>query len=104
MSFHNFSDLKNPEHFNFQAELSNAALSNKLPEDVAAEMKKIQEADLIILQFPMYWLGVPAILKGWLERCLADKVAFNSETLQWFDNGPFKVSVSFLILFQHTHG
>ena len=58
-------------------------------------MKKIQEADLIILQFPMYWLGVPAILKGWLERCLADKVAFNSETLQWFDSGPFKVSGCF---------
>lgn len=89
-SRHQFKELKNPEHFNFQAELTHAAANNSLPDDTKEEMRKIMAADLIILQCPMYWLGLPAIMKGWLERCFIDSVAFDSVNLRWFDNGPFK--------------
>lgn len=77
------------DHFDFQKELSNAAKSGTLPDNIKAEIDKVLAADLIIIQFPMYWLGMPAILKGWFERCFADKVAFNVEEQKWFDNGPF---------------
>ena len=26
----------------------------------------------LILQFPMWWYGIPAILKGWVDRVLAN--------------------------------
>lgn len=39
-----------------------------LPDDVRAEQRKLVDADLIVLQFPLWWYGVPAVLKGWIDR------------------------------------
>jgi NAD(P)H dehydrogenase (quinone) len=36
--------------------------------DIRAEQEKIDRADTIIVQFPMWWFGMPAILKGWFDR------------------------------------
>lgn len=47
-----------------------AAETGTLPQDVAAEMEKIIAADRVIVHFPLWWFGPPAILKGWLDRCL----------------------------------
>lgn len=88
-SKHQFKELSNTDHFDFQRESSHSANNNNLPEDIKAEIDKLVEADLIILVFPLYWLGMPAILKGWLDRCLVENVAFGTETNQWFDDGLF---------------
>ncbi|MDR7277133.1 NAD(P)H-dependent oxidoreductase [Catenuloplanes atrovinosus] len=37
-------------------------------EDIRAEQRKIDRADTIVVQFPMWWFGMPAILKGWFDR------------------------------------
>lgn len=47
--------------------------------DVDGEMKKISDADLIIIHLPLWWGGAPAILKGWFERVFAMGFAWNSE-------------------------
>jgi NAD(P)H dehydrogenase (quinone) len=39
--------------------------------DIAAEQKKLLWADVLILQFPMWWFSMPAILKGWVDRVYA---------------------------------
>ena len=36
--------------------------------DIRAEQAKIDAADTIVVQFPMWWFGMPAILKGWFDR------------------------------------
>lgn len=36
--------------------------------DIRTEQDKVERADLIILQFPLWWFGPPAILKGWFDR------------------------------------
>lgn len=35
---------------------------------VAAEVAQLERADLVILVFPTWWFGLPAILKGWIDR------------------------------------
>lgn len=35
--------------------------------DVAAEQKRLIEADIIVLQFPFFWYGMPSIMKKWIE-------------------------------------
>jgi NAD(P)H dehydrogenase (quinone) len=35
-----------------------------LTEDVEAEQQKMLRADVLILQFPLWWFSMPAILKG----------------------------------------
>lgn len=39
--------------------------------DIAAEQDKLRWADALILQFPLWWYTMPAILKGWVDRVYA---------------------------------
>jgi NAD(P)H dehydrogenase (quinone) len=45
--------------------------------DVAAEQGKLREADLVVLQFPLWWYGMPAILKGWIDRVFEAGFAYD---------------------------
>lgn len=47
------------------------AKSGGLPDDVAAEIAKIRQADRVIFHFPLWWFAPPAMLKGWFDRALA---------------------------------
>jgi NAD(P)H dehydrogenase (quinone) len=44
--------------------------------DIAAELEKLRWADAVIFQFPVWWFGFPAILKGWVDRVFAYKFAY----------------------------
>ncbi|MFR0690550.1 NAD(P)H-dependent oxidoreductase [Enterobacterales bacterium AE_CKDN230030158-1A_HGKHYDSX7] len=44
--------------------------------DIAAEQEKLRWADTLILQFPLWWFTMPAILKGWVERVYAYGFAY----------------------------
>ena len=39
--------------------------------DIALEQEKLRWADAVILQFPLWWFSMPAILKGWVDRVYA---------------------------------
>ncbi|MBD3764453.1 MAG: NAD(P)H-dependent oxidoreductase [Rhodobacterales bacterium] len=43
---------------------------------VAAEVADIRWADTLIFVYPTWWYGLPAMLKGWLDRVLLPDVAF----------------------------
>ncbi|KAF2964437.1 hypothetical protein GQX73_g9130 [Xylaria multiplex] len=45
-----------------------ATTSNSLTGDVKLEQEKLLWADTVIFHFPLWWMGMPAILKGWFER------------------------------------
>ena len=47
-----------------------------LTEDVRAEQEKLLWADTVILQFPLWWYTVPAILKGWVDRVFTCRFAY----------------------------
>ncbi len=36
--------------------------------DIKAEQEKLLAADAVVLQFPLWWFTVPAIMKGWIDR------------------------------------
>ncbi|XP_032280542.1 ribosyldihydronicotinamide dehydrogenase [quinone] isoform X2 [Phoca vitulina] len=69
--------LSNPEFFNYGVEVYEAFKKRSLASDITDEQKKVQEADLVIFQFPLYWFGMPAILKGWMDRVLCQGFAFD---------------------------
>ncbi len=46
------------------------------PRDIDAEQRKLVAADAVIFQFPLWWLGMPAILKGWIDRVFAYGLAY----------------------------
>jgi NAD(P)H dehydrogenase (quinone) len=45
-----------------------ATMGGTLTEDVKLEQEKLLWADTVILQFPIWWYDMPAILKGWVDR------------------------------------
>lgn len=47
-----------------------------LTADVEAEIEKLLWADMLILQFPLWWFSMPAILKGWVDRVFAYGFAY----------------------------
>jgi NAD(P)H dehydrogenase (quinone) len=47
-----------------------------LTADVKAEQEKLLWADMLILQFPLWWFTMPAILKGWVDRVYARGFAY----------------------------
>ena len=44
---------------------------------VSAEIAMLLRAEAIILVFPTWWFGLPAILKGWIDRVWAPGVAYD---------------------------
>lgn len=58
------------------AEQERAYESGHLSEDIRAEQRKIDWADALVFQFPLWWFGPPAILKGWFDRVLVQGFAF----------------------------
>jgi NAD(P)H dehydrogenase (quinone) len=45
--------------------------------DVAAEQNRLRRADLVVLQFPLWWYGMPAMLKGWIDRVFEAGFAYD---------------------------
>ena len=58
------------------AEQTHAVENGTLSPDIADEQRKVRAAGLIIFQFPMWWFGMPSILKGWVDRVLARGFAY----------------------------
>lgn len=44
--------------------------------DVAREQETLRWADVLLLQFPLWWFSMPAILKGWVDRVYAHGFAY----------------------------
>ncbi len=42
--------------------------SGELSADIQQEQEKLRRADTLVVQFPLWWFGMPAILKGWFDR------------------------------------
>ncbi|KAJ8249183.1 hypothetical protein GJAV_G00232060 [Gymnothorax javanicus] len=69
---------QNTDNFMYGDETMMAWKENRLSSDITEEQKKVKEADLIIFQFPLYWFGLPAILKGWIDRVFTKGFAFTT--------------------------
>ncbi len=65
-----------PERLGYAAESHHAFASHTQSPDVEAEQQKLLWADAVLFSFPMWWFGMPAILKGWVERVFAYGFAY----------------------------
>lgn len=58
-------------------------LQRHKPRDVAAQQQKVARADALAFISPVYFVGFPAILKGWIERVFSLGFAFAMTTDAW---------------------
>jgi NAD(P)H dehydrogenase (quinone) len=81
----NFTTVANPLRLDQQSEEIFAVEHGGFAADVAAEIEKLQWCDVLLLQFPLWWMGMPAILKGWIDRVFTLGVTYGGG--RWFDKG-----------------
>ena len=48
--------------------------------------RALRDAEMLVLVFPTWWFGLPAMLKGWVDRVFAPGIAFDHGS----DFGPIK--------------
>ena len=84
---HNFTTVADPSYFSQQAEEAHASLHDGFADDIEAELEKLEWCDVLVLQFPLWWFGLPAILKGWVERVFVMGRVY--EVGRWYDRGVF---------------
>lgn len=53
-----------------------AMRSGNTPDDILTEQKFIAEADIVTFIYPIWWTGLPAILKGYVDRVFSYGFAY----------------------------
>jgi len=84
----NFTTAKDAEVLKLQVEEAWASESGGFAPDIEAELRKLEACDLLILQFPLWWFGLPAIMKGWIDRVLAMGRTYGFGHI--YDSGKFR--------------
>ncbi len=72
-----FTDRANVDFLNLGAEQEHAATRKSFAAEIQREIDRLFAADLLILQFPLWWYSVPAIMKGWIDRVFAYGVTYD---------------------------
>ena len=83
-----FTDPSNDEVFKYAKEQASASRNGNFVAEVSAEQEKLLACDLLIFQFPLWWFGLPAILKGWVDRVFAAGSIYDHTRL--YSDGVFR--------------
>ena len=92
-----FDPCERPDHYGSRenrgifsplGEQRHAFGTNTLPRDVQREIARLERADLVVFQFPIWWHSQPAMLKGWFDRVFVNGGLYTSSMR--YDRGYFR--------------
>jgi len=86
---HDFKKTSDASYYKYASEQIHAQQNNLFSDELKEEMKLLSEADVLIFNFPLWWFGMPAILKGWVDRVLAYGYAYGGD-YGFYKEGRFK--------------
>jgi NAD(P)H dehydrogenase (quinone) len=84
-----FTERRFPDALQYDREQKLSSQRKTFAPDIQAELDKLLACDLVILQFPLWWFSVPAIMKGWIDRVFVNGTVYGSGGKR-FDNGGLK--------------
>ncbi|BDM22475.1 MULTISPECIES: NAD(P)H-dependent oxidoreductase [Pseudomonas] len=80
-----FSHRENPDYLVYALEQRLGVKSGSIAPDIQQELDKLLWADLLVLNFPIFWFSAPAMLKGWIDRVLVSGVCYGGK--RFYDQG-----------------
>lgn len=83
-----FASAPDADDFHYQSAQLAASLESGFAPEVAREQALLLNADCLMLQFPIWWGGPPAMLKGWIDKVSAYGLAYVDGTR--FERGLFQ--------------
>ena len=94
---HDFKHDTDEGYYKYAFQQLHAVNENTFADDLKFEMDKLLEADILNFNYPLWWFGVPAILKGWIDRVLAYGFAYGGAYGMGKD-GRFKGKKAFITI------
>lgn len=92
----NFQTVADPAYLKLQAEENAASQHGSFAPELEAEMRKLENCDLLVFSFPLWWFGMPAILKGWVDRVFAYGRIYGRG--RWYEHGIGRGKQAFALL------
>ena len=83
-----FTTVCDPDYYKQQREELYASEHDGFAPEIKAEMEKLFWCDVLVLQFPLWWFGMPAILKGWVDRVFVMGRVYGRG--RWYETGSFR--------------
>lgn len=84
-SAEDFTERKNPDYLTYALEQREGVKSASIAPDIQGELDKLVWADMLILNFPIYWFSMPAIMKGWIDRVFVSGICYGGK--RFYDQG-----------------
>jgi NAD(P)H dehydrogenase (quinone) len=81
----NFQSVFDANYLKQQNEERHASDVNGFAADLEREIARLEACDLLIFSFPLWWFGMPAILKGWVDRAFPMERVYGGAKL--YENG-----------------
>lgn len=83
-----YSERIYPRRFIAMSEQRNSSDKGLFPSGIQEQLTRLHDADLVIFQFPLWWYGPPAMLKGWFDRVMMCGEIYTAE--KRYDRGAFR--------------
>jgi NAD(P)H dehydrogenase (quinone) len=83
-----FHSRRFPHALQYDREQKHAHHHHAFAQDIQDEIDKLLACDMLILQFPLWWFSVPAMMKGWIDRVFVNGVVYGKG--RRFDTGGLK--------------
>ena len=81
----NFVSVHDEAYLKQQLEEQKATDVGGFAPELEKEIVKLERCDLLVFSFPLWWFGLPAILKGWVDRVFAMRRIYGEGKL--YENG-----------------
>lgn len=80
-----FSSPHRPDYTVYSLEQRHGYETGTLASDIMQEVEKLKRCELLVLNFPVFWFSMPAIMKGWIDRVFLSGVSFGGK--RFYDRG-----------------
>lgn len=79
-------DRAKDDYLVYALEQRNGVSTQTIAPDIQRELDKLMDCDLLVLNFPIYWFSVPAIMKGWFDRVIVSGLCYGGG-VRFYDRG-----------------
>lgn len=76
-----FTERANNDYLVYALEQRHALEHDALAPDVRREVDALLASDTLLLVFPLYWFSVPALIKGWIDRCFLSGAMYGGKRI-----------------------
>jgi NAD(P)H dehydrogenase (quinone) len=76
-----FTERARQDYLVYALEQRHALEHDTVAPDIRREVDALMASDVLMLVFPLYWFSVPALIKGWIDRCFLSGAMYGGKRI-----------------------